>query len=206
MTLFYILFGIFWVSLGAVFGRIDGGGITKTYEWVERILVMFSFLLTCSLFAGPLALIALIGVVGIATGHGQYFPSITTKYIKPERLDIVVKRFFGNDPRTNHSYANIPDGDKRLENDISIYGKRKLYFRCLFGMFITGSLVGLPSYILGVSYGYPEAVLFLLTGPIKALSYAISEYITPGYTELAEYLNGGGRYLICLMVIILLIS
>ena len=167
-------------AFGALFARMDGGGEPKTPEWVERTLCMLVFMIACAPFAGMWALAAYLGVVGIATGHGQYFLARALKRIKPERVDFIVRLFFGRDPRETSALAS----------DLDAYGSTKLYCRCVFGMFVTGTLVGLPAAILALCYGqYAAALLFSLTGVAKALAY-IAGYELFKATEPAEWING----------------
>lgn len=212
MTFFHILAAIHTVFIGAIYGRLDGGGITKTHEWVERSLIMFFFVLACAPFAGLWAIVAYIGVLGIATGHGQYFVSLTLKAIEPEKVDFLVSLIFGRDPRTNEQWKGFRGGNifgqhkEKLEQQMKDYGLNRLYWRCAFGMFCTGFLVGLPSVILSIIYGqYWAAALFAQTGTVKAIAYVLSDKIGKG-TEGAEYINGGLRNTICCAVIFVLLS
>lgn len=188
MTLFIILATIKVVFLGAIYGRLDGGGLANVREWSERSLIMFFFVLACAPFAGLWALLAYLGAIGLATGHGQYFPSLTIKYIKPQGVDFIVKLFYGTDPRT-------------VNGDADVYGMKKLARRARFGMFVTGTLVGLPACIIALCFGaFVPALLFSLTGVVKAFAYSIG-YKYFKSTEIAEYVNGGGRNLLCLIAI-----
>ena len=198
MEFFYVLIAIKVILLGAVYGRLDGGGIAKVSEWIERSLVMFFFVLACAPFAGLWALLAYAGVVGIATGHGQYFLSIAVKFIKAQGVDPFIKLFFGADPRTSIKFKKM-SGAARIST-ITKYGKRKLYWRNVFGMFLTGTLVGLPAFIISMCFGQWWGSLFLLTGVVKALAY-MTGFLFWKSTEPAEYINGGLRNIICLSVI-----
>lgn len=42
----------------------------------------------------------IVTTLGILAGHGQYFLPSSIKAILPERVDFIVKWFFGDDPRT----------------------------------------------------------------------------------------------------------
>ena len=213
MTLFIILASIHVVFLGAVYGRLDGGGIAKTSEWIERTLIMFFFVLACAPFAEYWALLAYAGVLGIATGHGQYFLDRAIKAMAPESFDFIVRLFFGEDPRTDNSYKNVRDDNlsiispayKSIKQYMEVYGMKKLYWRNVFGMGCTGFLVGLPAAILAIVFGaYLPATLFLLTGPIKSIAYMVG-YKFWKATEPAEYINGGLRNVICMAVMLLLL-
>lgn len=211
MNLFIILACLKVIFLGAVYGRMDGGGIANTKEWTERSLIMFFFVLACAPFSGLWALLAYAGVIGIATGHGQYFLNRAVKYIgdRPgekgtyERIDPFVALFFGKDPRTDNKFMNLSGAAQTsaLQAAMNDYGMNRLYWRCVFGMFCTGFLVGLPAAIIAFCFGaYLPAFFFILTGLVKALAYIIG-YALFKNTESAEYINGAGRNVLCLAAI-----
>lgn len=207
MTLFYIISFLYAIGINAVLGRIDGGGIIKMKEWLERLLIMGFFVMAASTFAGWFGLLAAIGVFGIATGHGQYFLNRAIKPIEPEKLDAIVRLFFGDDPRTNEKYNYIrgkifSENDiPKLREEIAAYGLHKLYWRNVFGMVVTGSVVGLPAALLAILYGqWYAAALFSMTGVLKAIAYMLGWHLRHS-TVVAEYINGGLRGLICTLVI-----
>jgi hypothetical protein len=212
VTLFYILAILKVLFLGAVYGRMDGGGIANTKEWTERSLIMFFFVLACAPFAGLWALLAYAGVVGIATGHGQYFLSRAVKYIGDtadgkkgtyERVDPFVSLFFGKDPRTDKKHNQLTGAVQisSVQKAMNDYGLRRLYWRNVFGMFCTGFLVGLPAAVIALSFSaHIPAALFFLTGFVKSAAYVIGHAVSKN-TESAEYINGAGRNAICLGVI-----
>jgi hypothetical protein len=201
MLTFKLLLALKATLLGAVYGRIDGGGVVQTQEWVERLLVMSLFMIACSTFAGPFGLLAVLGVVGIATGHGQYLPSMSVKYIKPEFVDKAVSLVFGQDPRSNKIYWDAPIGYTLIEQDMYTYGPTKLLCRNMFGMFLTGTLVGLPAFVLSFIFDAPQGYIFLLTGFAKVLSYLVSWKLFQS-TPYAEYMNGALRGALCVAVIL----
>jgi len=198
------------VIYGAVVARIDGKGLIP--KFLSRLLCILPFMLGCY-FAGWYCLFALLGFVGIATGHGQYFLSMERKALGPEFFDRVAQLFFGEDPRADKSFLQYRDDNWKdapnsvkssLESAIKRYGHKKLYWRSVFGMFVTGSLVGLPACILALIFNLSLTIIigFLLTGVIKALSYMISHRIFNA-TEPAECLNGTLRTLVALLPLIL---
>lgn len=197
MELFVILgLGVVFISSGATLGRIDGGGILKMPELVERLLIMSFFVGAVLPFAGYWSALALIGMFGIATGHGQYFLHRVVKYIDPEKVDFLVKLVFGKDPRTNVYYADNESEYGGLRLDLKAYGETKLYWRCVFGMFVTGTLVGLPASIIAIVFGqYLIAGILALTGFAKAIAYIVGYEIWES-TEPAEFINGGLRNLL----------
>lgn len=205
MTLFITLAYLKVIFLGAVYGRLDGGGIAKVSEWVERSLIMFFFVLACAPFAELWALLAYAGVVGIATGHGQYFLSLGIKFLgdTKERVDPFVSLFFGKDPRTDERFRSLSGAAQTnaIRSAMNDYGMKKLYWRCVFGMFTTGTLVGVPALVICLSFGaIIPAICFALTGVVKALAY-MAGYKFFKNTESAEYMNGAGRNVLCLLAI-----
>ena len=109
----------------------------------------------------------------ISTGHGQYFPDLQAKYLTPERLDFLLRPFFGKDPRTMPTNW-IAGGTYATDADfyhwaITHYGWDKLRWRCFCGMALTGLAVTLPA---GIALMNP---LLALSGIVKALGYQISE-------------------------------
>jgi len=183
---------------------MDGGAPVKIPELLERILCISSFTIVCCLSYGWWGLCSLIGILGIATGHGQYFLERMLKAISPERVDFIVRLFFGVDYRTtlNKNFAiSATSAEYYIQR---IYPK--LYWRCVLGMFLTGLLVGLPSAIVAACHGdFLIACLFLLTGPIKSISYMVGWHYKDLFklkhlekdTEKAEFLNGFLRTLLC---------
>lgn len=197
MELLIILgLGVVFISSGSVLGRIDGGGLVKIPELLERSLIMAFFVGAVLPFAGWWSVLSLIGMFGIATGHGQYFLHRAVKYMDPEKVDFIVRLIFGKDPRTNVYYVENEDQYGGLMIDIKDYGENKLYWRCVFGMFVTGTLVGLPSSIIAIVFEqYLIAGILALTGFVKAIAYIVGYEIWEG-TEPAEFINGGLRNLL----------
>lgn len=175
------------VAAGAIAYRMHGGGGPDFGKWFDRVLIGTLFAVACYPFAGWYALFAYLGIVGIATGHGQYFPGLAVKHIEPEFFDFIVRLFYGTDPRTNIAHAGKPEASPSIRIAMTGYGMRNLSNRCSFGMFVTGALVGLPAVVLALAYGrWIEAMLFCMTGPFKAVSYRFTET-----TEMAERVAGG---------------
>lgn len=191
--------GIWLVSLviGACLGRMYGGGLWELPKLVENALIMSFFVAACIPFAGVWSLLALLGMLGISTGHGQYFLNRQIKHIKAEWFDFIVKLVFGHDSRT------LTTNQADIEFLTSIYGMKKLYWRNVFGMFVTGTVVGLPAAIISFVFGYYlVGVLLLTTGIIKASAYMISDKFLKS-TEGAEYINGGLRGLVAMVALYL---
>ncbi len=186
----YIIFVLESCILGAAFARIDGGGLLRMNEWIERLLCMSFFVLACVPTAGLWSLLALLGMFGIATGHGQYFLAMLKEKLDPEWFDFIVEYFYGKDPRTAEDYV---DGTPYED-------ETKLYHRCVFGMFVTGTIVGLPAAVICIATGNLYGILLLLTGLAKAGSYHIWHLLT-GKTEHAEASNGFTRTLLAMLAL-----
>lgn len=184
-------------TLARMYGAGDPPQITSKYKiirWlyhfyaavanlpklVLNALCVLPFVLATGLITfSPFCVIAFLGMFGIATGHGQYF-SMGEKTISPEKVDPLVRLFFGIDPRTQG----------RL---ISYYGFAKLRWRNSFGMFIIGSMVGLPASLICAYLNEPKAAILLsLTGVVKAAAYRFSPH-----NEAAEWFNGFFRTMLC---------
>lgn len=123
-----------------------------------------------------------IGISGLVAailktkGHGQFmtlkFLPPWPRLIKPEDWDFFVRPFFGTDPRTVEGWTELHSFEKvqRLE----AYGLRKLYFRCLFGLFISGATVsiGLTGVLIYFGMYLQAAFAFFGFGLSKSLWYA----------------------------------
>ena len=215
LYILYGLAGIFFIQnlvLGAILGRMDGGGGPKTPELVERLLIMAYFVVACVPYAGWASPIALAGAAGIATGHGMYFLALVVKAIEPERFDFIVRLFFGEDPRAAYKFCHLvdkkpfelrPDQLADIQAAMNSYGMKRLYWRCVFGMFVTGTIVGLPAALVCLYYGaWLPALALSLTGVVKAAAYPIA-YRFFQSTVPAEYGNGGGRTALALVALLL---
>jgi len=205
--LFYFLLPTLVGSYGALTARLDGAGTLP--KILSRFLCILPFALGCYVFAGWCSIFALLGFLGIATGHGQYFLDAQNKAMSPEFFDKVVSLIFGNDPRVNSFFLyyrddmwkSAPEPVKEfLKEDIERYGRKKLYWRCLCGMLVTGTVVGLPAAILSAVFELPLFVtlVFLSTGIVKAVAYYVGQKIFNS-TEYAELINGAVRTLIVLI-------
>jgi hypothetical protein len=212
----------FIISLyGGVALRLHGGGFLKPRDGNKRSLpkgvlnliatwpfgLVAYFLLDfhtdfSNLVNAVLSLLCLgLCIAGRASGHGQYismgFYNIPTK---PEKLDFIVKWFFGDDPRalTNNPNDLILNKTGKFDN---------LYWRCLFGNAITGlAAVSGIIMITIISQQYLLTMAFILGGILKGLAYAISWMIYPNgngrglknfneATQIAEFMTGVFAYL-----------
>lgn len=184
---------------GAIFYRMRGGA-PKWPQPTEQMLfcVIYLFALLMST-PWPLALAGYaLSVAGCCTGHGQYFLALKVKAIKPERLDFIVRFFYGRDPRTT---VVAPENDPLILVLMKDYDLERLYMRCLFGLAVTGLAVTLaPGIILSLHAPVP-GVMLALSGVLKAPAYHISQKLTKS-TELAEYLTGAVLWLYAYTVVV----
>lgn len=195
MTFLFILGFLMLCAAGGFTARMDGGGEPKTPEIVERLLCMSFFVIGLIPSSGWWSILAIAGMFGLATGHGQYFLSLLIRAVDGERLDFFVRLFFGRDPRTDTEFLHLrgkweqaTEYDRmRLQKLVIQYGERKLFWRNVFGMFVTGTFVGLPGAIVALCNGaYLTAGLMACTGLAKAAAY----YFNRPFTVPAEWTNG----------------
>lgn len=190
------------VGISALAARMDGGGKPKTPEWVEKALCIFPFVLATWPYAGYYCAIGAAGVAGPAMGHGQYFLARIIEAVDPERIDFIVRLFFGEDPRCRAEFVTLrglgydelsPDQRAAIKLRMDQYGMDRLYRRNVFGMFIGGCVIGLPAAGVALWFGAWLPALYLsLTGFVKAAAYHFCYKIFKS-TEQAEWTNGGGR-------------
>lgn len=129
--------------------------------------------LQLSSLAIPLAFGAVVALKG--TGHGQYFDLATWPTpVSDEKLDFIVKLFYGDDTYTSYS-------------------------RDAFGLLVTGLFAVLPAAIfLGVYGGVIPAILLAVAGACKPLGYMIGWAYNPTGVEqdkpepnvVGEYFHG----------------
>jgi hypothetical protein len=188
------------VSLGALIGgvisRFHGGGFAPSKK-IWRNLA-WSIPLACIAAwpyagAGALAVFVLVLATlypGKTTGHGQYMSlGKVVKRIDPERLDFIVAWFFGPDWRTDEFNT-----DMKYPN---------LYWRCMFGLAITGA-AALSGAAIALAVINPLAGLAAFLGGFigKPAAYAIGDALYPDgevesawteaneATEIGEWLTG----------------
>lgn len=154
--------------IGSLIARLHGGD-NKIPKQIEAFLWALPQAYVASLATDNIvATIVLVTTMfAMNTGHGQYF-SFARWYEKvtPERLDALVKPFFGDDPRFTYE-------GKPYERPI-IYDK--LYFRNLFGMTLKGIVRVLPCAL--ALYATPAlALLLVFGGALTGLAYAFAHEI-----------------------------
>ncbi|MGR3179816.1 MAG: hypothetical protein ACUZ8E_17390 [Candidatus Anammoxibacter sp.] len=159
------------ILAGAFIYRMRGGMKPSFPRPVDQLLFSLPYaaitLLAVNWWAALIVLI--LTTLAISTGHGQYFLNISRKKIKPERLDFIVRIFFGKDPRTTDDYQT--------------FNKKKLYWRSVFGMAVTGLAITLPC---GIATMNP---VIAISGLLKAPAYMLSLKGDAG-TEGGELLTG----------------
>lgn len=209
MIILYFLGFAALCALGGLFARMDGGGKPETPEIVERLLCISFFVAACVPSVGWWSVLALAGIYGLATGHGQYFLSLAIRPVDGERMDFIVRQFFGRDPRTSHEFlhlrgekwANATEADHaRLKFLVAEYGNDRLFWRNMCGHVVTGTLVGLPAALVVLCHGeFAAAAVLSLTGVVKAASY----YFNRPFTAPAEWCNGTFRTALALSAFVL---
>lgn len=178
------------------FSRVTGGGFVDLPLSLENWLYalpygVLSYLAVSLSFSLDLTYEILSGLVGFAgaymgkrTGHGQYMDLATWKRtIEPEKLDFIVKLFFGED----RNVAQTGKGD---------------YWRDVFGCVVVGIAVPfIPTIILMASGMYFLGFLLILGGAAKGLAYMFGWWVYPEYprgdpqglsspTHLGEFFTG----------------
>lgn len=225
-----MILSFIFILLGGWFARMNGGAKPRTNKQIERLLcISFFVYLAYSVSNDFYFLVSILGILGLAVGHGQYFMDLVARSFSPESVDIINRMIFGKDPRTSNEYKKYRDDkwfkfslkeqqkiSKQINQDIDIYGRKKLYYRNAFGMFLTGTLVGLPTglYLLFNNY-YLIGIIISMTGIVKSISYMIGQFgkdkkimnITESLkwgTAISEFINGSLRtslVFICLYLI-----
>ena len=177
----YFLITVFLTLSMTFLSRMHGGG-----TWDSPIVNFINkYSLEAFIMSAPLAVLTVIAttgwwqllalpvfglsVLGLRTGHGQYMDlGRWKKKIKPEKLDPIVRLFFGEDPNVKTEGSGN-------------------YWRDFFGLFVTGFICTvLPTIILLLTGHILAGIAIALAGGLKCLAYAI----TAPDTENAEYLRG----------------
>ena len=179
----------------AIVSRIHGGALLmpkaiKNLLWAgafgyvtfEAYQAEYSNTLIPAIVAAIVTIISLMK----STGHGQYMSLGTVwKPIKPEKLDWIVRLWFGVDPRTRNPLPEPED----------------IYDRCLLGLAVVG-VAAVIGGVIALGYLNPIAGLVLaIGGALKAVGYTIGWYIYPSgkgkglpqlneATQVGEFLAG----------------
>lgn len=170
-------------ALGAALYRMRGGSPTWPRP-IEQCLFCLVFLVAPAGIPGYQWYHEIGGyilaVAGCCAAHGQWMSLGTViKYIKPERFDFIISLFFGRDPRSFSSPATMAANDEGLttyyQGLVDRYGKKKLYWRCVAGLGLSGVLITAGPGLMLALAGYPLAGLILgLCGATKAPGYMVS--------------------------------
>ena len=132
-----------------------------------------------------------------SVGHGQYTSLGTViKPISPEKLDFIVRWVFGHDPRSLDDDRDFIIWDEVLSENLSKdvpvgefdmdkvgqesaekaavrYGSRRLYWRCVFGLAVTG-FAAVSGFVLTVAWVDPVAAgIVAVGGLLKPVGYCI---------------------------------
>lgn len=160
---------------------------------------------------------AFTGAILKVKGHGQYmnlqfFPPWPRR-ITPETWDIFLNPVFGKDPRTSKDWTDQHHATKAKR--IRDYGEKKLYLRCLSGLFISGASVsvGLVGVLLYLQNWLPALIVLLLFGLSKPFGYAVGWKYRPEVitqldepTEWGEAISGLGAGLAISYLLVFVIN
>lgn len=133
------------------------------------------------------------------TGMGQYIGigNYPIQYSTAEKIDVLIRPFFGNDPRIVSSegvafiFNGIPQLKENLAQDIQAYGVKKLAWRNITGFNVLGLISGIGFFFTLLFVGMPVlAVISLLLAGSQGFVYALCwKYISYHPTAYAEFLT-----------------
>lgn len=174
------------------FGRMNGGGPPKTSEIIDRTLCSLAIVMSVFVTGGIVPCIIswswIVAMLGM--GHGQWYSlGKVVKAIAPERLDFVLDKIFGADPRCAKRFENLrgiaeqdlkPSDRAAILQAMEEYGRRKLYWRCASGLALKGLvIVFLPAYGM-IANGYLlYGTLSLLSGFLLPAGYMLGWIVYP---------------------------
>lgn len=185
--------------IGGLLSRWHGGGVVeggpkmlKSFLW-SAPFAYCAFDVLNFLFPGYVVIHVLISllVLGLSmaamnTGHGLWYSLATVwKYIKPERLDFIVAAVFGADPRTL-----LPKDTPETRRG-RIYDR--LYFRCIAGLVLKGTLKVVPCAAIIALASVNAALILCVCGALMAFTYALGHEIydsQDGSSEFGEIAGG----------------
>lgn len=177
--------------LGALISRAHGAG------WLPKVILSllwalpFAALPAAHFWLNWWSLLAVLCLgfcaLGKSMAHGQWMSLGTVwKYIKPERMDFIIKWFFGNDPRS--LVAKTVNITREIKYN-------KLYWRCVSGMALKGVLSVSGAV---VTFGFINpwfSVIMLVSGASCGLAYMIGWAVYPKHaTVIGEVLKGVFAY------------
>lgn len=188
-------FSIIWAKLS----RMCGGGNPKLPFGLDQHIYATPYLLLSVLINPVIAFNSCLlhffsyftALLGKRQGHGQYFDlGKWTKKIKAEKIDPIVRLFFGKDPNTIND--NVP-GNKNRDK---------------FGLTLTGIVCGMGISVAAFLSGFiAMGIIYLVFSSTKGIIYWFSDkynhqlndiFLELGipldekdsYTEKAEWING----------------
>lgn len=165
---------ILFTLVGGVLYRFRGGWPTLTRP-IEQILFCAPLFYLCFTSVSFLpALVASIAcLVAVLKGHGTWMSYRDLgRCIEPEWLDWIVNIFFGKDPRFFTSEGRCPTEPLR-KHKVESYGVKKLYWRGIFGMSLSGLFSTIP---VGIVTGN---IFIGLCGALKGLAYLCGRKLHP---------------------------
>lgn len=167
------------------FARMNGGAPPVLPEAVDRLLAL-SAIIIFSFHIGPVeGIVSLLGIPLIGAGPGQYFLKMNIKFITAERVDPLLRPFFGLDPRTIgvtegnlKEWRNDRDRMTRLADLVLAYGKRRLWVRNVCGLALVGLAPVLPVVVASLFHmKLTSAALIALAGLWMGPAYVIGQQI-----------------------------
>lgn len=162
---------LLFACLGAVLSRMDGGGIIKLPEWVDKVGVTFPYAIIGYMVV-PWAAVPCMAFawLGRALGHGGFFD-------------------LGSNPKEPNNGRDL----ERIEPAIYwLHDNISRFWYDFIGLMLSGLMVTIiPAMFLAVWGHYALALLMVLSGLAKAPSYALGR----GNTEIGEYVNGFQQFL-----------
>lgn len=176
--LLMVICGLIFALVGGVLSRMCGGGRPRLPWGVDQFLYAIPYGLVGGLYGFAPAYAG--AVLGKRTGHGQYLNygyGARTNPNDDERLDFIVRFFFGVDNGGN-------------------------YWRCFFGMVVTGMAVTLlPGIIACFALDPISGLVLAASGATKAVAYSIGHFVYRNlgikkfyFTVIGEFLTGFFAY------------
>lgn len=178
--------------IGGLIYRIRGGLPPKMPRPIDQVLFSLPYGYMAYLFSNDYyvcAIVLALTTLFVCGGHGQWYSLGTVwKRIEAERFDFIVKWFFGEDPRV--SLDESINEERPIKYD-------KLYWRCVFGMAVSGVTYALLIAVCAAWFGlYTESLILFLSGTLKAPAYMLGwalpskiNHFRKG-TELGEFFTG----------------
>ena len=208
IILYYVFFGI----LGGLLYRIRGMSGNPRRPFMQAVFCL-GYLIPLSAIHAPIGLSLAayaVSVLFTCMGHGQW-QSMSIKAMAPERLDFIVRWFFGQDPRTIDGFKymrRLADSDYSVFQKASImtvinqYGFKKLFWRNVTGMAISGLFMGLGPALALAYMGHNKMAIPLLIWSALGKGFAYFYGTKEKNTEFAEFCTGWSIWIACVALII----